>query len=178
MAEGRRPRGWLWLLVGLVVGGAGGYWARGVSEAFRDFEKAGFLEEQQTGTYLADREANLKEIHRALTMYADSEAAFPQPLGWMDAAWQRLQTRDLPTEEARKKLQRPGVKEGYGYALNRAVAGKAPEEAGDPKRTVLVFESEETTWDAAGDPSGAPPESLAVTVDGTVLPLKDLAAGD
>jgi hypothetical protein len=71
--------------------------------------------------------------------------------------------------EAEKKLVRPGLASGFGYAMNDATSGKFKGDLKDPL-TVLVYESKSTIKNAHGSPSGE--KGLAVTVSGKVLSLR------
>ncbi len=162
--SGRRV--WLWVgLVGLVSCGVVLAW---LGPIVADFYRAGFFEQAEQGSYDPDVEKNLVAIHRALTLYVESEGALPPAETWMDAAWLRLQTRDLPKEEAKEKLVNPNVARGadqYGFAYNPALAGKHPDDVAD-KATPLVWESEATAWNAHG---GRPrPGGAQVSVAGEV----------
>lgn len=122
--------------------------------------------------YDATSAGNLRSIYTALTLYESSEGAFPSG-SWMDAIQNHLRTSDMSTEEAAKKLVRPdlaGKPGAYGYSLNDAVAGKYHGDIKDPK-TILVFESAETTKNAQGDPSKAKGR-MAVTVDGSIVTVE------
>lgn len=126
--------------------------------------KEGFFEQHDDRTYEAGRRENLEAMHLALMLTYDSEGVIPTD--WMDAAWIRVQAGDLPTEEAEKKLIRPGVTgEGnHGYALNDQLAETDIEDM--PGDTILIFESEDLSRNAAGEP---PADAMAVTLDGTIL---------
>jgi len=155
-------------------------WLYPVYAAFRD---EGFFDEQKMRQYSGDSTANLKAMYQALTLYHDSEGQFPEADGWMDAAWLRLKTADMTEDETRKKMVSPtlqGMADEYGYAFNQAVSGKFRDEIENPERTVLIFDSQATEWNASGDPAkdaadpARPGGNLAVTVTGEVLPLSEL----
>lgn len=135
-----------------------------MGSAALDLARAGAFSEVGQREYKADREGNLKAVHRALVLTAESEGALPPASDWMGQAMLRLKTRDLSEAEAAKKLVRPGVGQGHGYGLNLAVAGKPLDAL--PKDTVLVFESKETRRNYAGKPE---PGGLGVTVGGDVV---------
>ncbi len=127
-------------------------------------------------TYTATNEENLRALHTALLLYHDSEGQFPTGNGWMDAIQPRLQTSDMASGEGLKKLVRPdlmGQAEKFGYALNAAAAGKYRDDVGDPK-TPLIYESRQTTRNAAGDPK-VDRDGMAIAVDGTILKPGDAA---
>jgi hypothetical protein len=171
MAGRVTPRAKKWLLaLGACLGVALAAWLWQVGNTVLDLARAGAFDEVQQREYQADREGNLKAIHRALVMTAESEGAVPGD-DWMDQAMLRLKTRDLSEDEAAKKLVRPGVASGYGYGLNEAAAGKPVEdlEAG----TVLVFESAQTARNHVGKPE----PGLAVTVGGDVVSIPKQSDG-
>jgi hypothetical protein len=120
----------------------------------------------------SDSDANLKALGTAMRLYHESEGAYPQAAGWMDAIEPRLILNDLPKKEADKKLHRPDAPEGaYGYAMNDAASGKY---RGDlPKGTILLFESTPTGMNAHGDPTrDGKPGGRAVTIEGDAVALK------
>jgi hypothetical protein len=123
--------------------------------------------------YNATTEGNLKAIYTAVMSYHESEGLFPTASGWMDAIQNRIRATNMTPEEAQKKLIRPdllppqpGV---FGYSMNDAVSGKYKGDIKDPK-TVLVFESTDTSRNAHGNPATAKGR-YAVTVDGSVVKL-------
>lgn len=119
--------------------------------------------------YTGDNEAHLKALYTALMLYHDSEDKFPEANGWMDAIEPRLWTNDLGRNEGKKKLIRPdlaGKPESYGYAINRAAAGKYKDDVG-PADTILIFESKSTARNASGDPS-VDREGMAITTSGQI----------
>lgn len=134
--------------------------------------RAGFLEAPEARTYEGGSSDNLKRIHRALLLYAESEGALPDASGWMDAAWTRLKTADLNEDEAKKQLRSPKAQgpAEFGYAMNSELSQKDPL---DPKLAdePLIFESTKKEWNAHGkvaDLALSPPGSW-VTLDGTVV---------
>jgi len=119
--------------------------------------------------YSADREGNLRALHTALLSYHESEDKFPDANGWMDAIAGRLQTNDLKKGEAEKKLIRPGVASGFGYALNADVAGKHRLDLGEaPDGMVLVYESEDLARNASGTP---PDKAVGIDLGGKIVGL-------
>ncbi|MCW5938484.1 MAG: hypothetical protein KF884_06960 [Fimbriimonadaceae bacterium] len=163
----RKPRQWAWIAVVATALVLGVVFVAPVLSVVNDFVRAGFFRGQDKATYTGGSEDNLRAIHRSLKLYADSEGALPPADRWMDEAWIRLQTRDLPQEEAKKKLQAPGAALGeYGYAFNSALAGKHPEDVPDGA-TPMVFESADKTWNAHG--TSVPQGALAVTVAGEIV---------
>lgn len=124
----------------------------------------------ETHNYTGTTTENLRRIRTALMLYHDSEGQFPEASRWMDAAQDRLQTADLNKGEGIKKLVRPDLIQsdgGYGYAFNDACSKKYKDDLKDPK-TILVFESNDTNFDAHGDPAKIR-KGLAITIDGTIL---------
>ncbi|MCW5937629.1 MAG: hypothetical protein KIT11_10030 [Fimbriimonadaceae bacterium] len=141
-------------------------WMVQVVAAFRDFQRAGFLEQGEERKYQGSVDANLTAIRAALLLYVDSEGAFPPRESWMDAAWLRLQSGDMSKEEAKKKLRDPSRAKGesdYGFALNPAVAGKHPDDL--PGETPLVWQSEGLEWNSATGPKA---KGREVRVDGAL----------
>lgn len=119
--------------------------------------------------YNATNEANLKAIQTALLLYHESEGQFPQADGWMDAIQNRLKAYDLAPGEAEKKLMRPdfmGQPNQFGYALNRAVAGKYKDDVGGPE-TPLVYESKQRQRNASGEPK-TDGDGIGITIDGRI----------
>jgi hypothetical protein len=163
----RKPRQWVWIAVVVAALGLGVVFVAPIVSVFNDFVRAGFFQGQEKSVYSGDSEDNLRAIHRALKLYADSEGALPPADRWMDEAWIRLQTRDLSQDEAKKKLQAPGASLGeFGYAFNSALAGKHPEDVQDGS-TPMVFESPDKSWNAHA--LKAPKGALAVTVAGKIV---------
>lgn len=135
------------------------------------FARQGFFDRlPDKAEYAATRESNLRAIHTALSLYHDSEERYPEANGWMDAIEGRLKTNDLKEGESEKKLRRPGVQEGFGYALNSEAAGKYKGDlGGDPETTVLAFESENLSRNASGAPDPQKPGFLGITVSGELV---------
>lgn len=133
--------------------------------------RRGFFDKSETVAYTATSEQNLKAIHTALLLYHSSEGQLPMANGWMDAIRNRLQTANLKPGEGEKKLRRPGVENGLGYAMNDAASTRFTGDL-DPK-TVLVFESKDVRPNAHGDPRadalGPEGKTAAITVDGTIV---------
>ncbi len=132
---------------------------------------------QQMREYDGTNADNLKALHTALMLYEESEGAFPQASGWMDAIENRIRASDMTEEQAAKKLrdpQRSRAPNQYGYALNDAISQRYHSDITSPGTTPLVFLSTEMARNAHGNPdkigenvqSGRP---YAVAVDGTIL---------
>ena len=119
------------------------------------------------------RDNNLKAIRTALMQAAESDGEFPPVAKWMESAMVRLKTSDINESEAQLKLMVPGRKDGFGYAYNGGLAGKSPVDFKAKGKTVMVYESKQTQWDAFGDPAkDALPGGKGVTVDGEIVTLQ------
>lgn len=143
--------------------------------------KRGIIQNALSGTtmrkYHGDREDRLKAIRRALMLYEDSEGAFPPTAGWMDKVQTYIQAADMTSEESAKKLHDPAANgDGFGFALNDAVAGKYHGDIKDGD-TVLVFTSQRTDRSAHGSPktdAAKPPrdgENVGITLNGNIVHL-------
>lgn len=132
-------------------------------------QRNGFFERVEKVEYTGTTKDNLKAIHTALMLYHESEGAFPPAEGWMDAIMTRLNTADLKPGEAEKKLRDPSLAEGeYGFALNRAAAGKYKDDIPGGATAVLIFASTAKGRSASGDPTKDARGPLAIRVDGTL----------
>ena len=135
---------------------------------FRPWEKA------QTHKYDGTSRENLKALTIALGHYHDSEGQFPDAKGWMDSVEKYLDTADLKKGESEKKLIRPdllGQSGKFGYAMNDAASGKYKDDIKD-KKTVILFESTETTRNAHGDPKKIGVHGgQGIALDGTIVKL-------
>lgn len=147
------------------------------------FINEGFFDETEMRSYQGNSADNLKAIHRSLSGFHESEGVLPEAEKWMDDALLRLKSADMAEEESKKMLVSPrnsGKPNQYGYAFNAALSGMYIGDIKDPKKTVLIFESKLTEWNASGDPkTDAAPKvgntgPLALTVSGEVVPLADL----
>ena len=161
-------------LGGVLLAGIGGLYLTPFGDALRDVAGTGvigtLMNRRGTRRIEGDTVERLKAIRTALDLYHDSEERYPLALGWTDAAVQRLGADDLAKGEAEKRVVRPGAG-AYGYALNRAAAGKYRDDIG-PKTTILVYETGAETKDAAGDPvKDGLPGGKGVTIAGEILPL-------
>ena len=163
----------------ICIVGFVGYYAITAFPAIRDLYRAGIFdtlgERKYTGTTIDD----LKAIRTALMLYHESEGQFPASDHWMEAIQQRIRTDDMSGKEAAKKLIDPvfsGQPGKYGFAMNDATSGKYKGDIKDPK-TPLVFESQDPSRNAHGDPIKLAPVpahaggNLAIAVDGTILHL-------
>lgn len=139
----------------------------------------GVFEKKENRTYNGDAKDNLKALYTALMFVHESDGQFPEAGKWMDAVKTRIQTGDMTAEEAQKKLIDPtlgGRPGAYGFAFNDACAGKYKDDIKD-KKTILIFQSSDTKWDAHGDPAKlAPkpprgPSSLGITLAGEIVSL-------
>jgi len=148
-------------------------WMIQVAQAVADAKKGGLLDEEKTEKYQVGRDNNLKAICTALKQAADSDGQFPPAAKWMESAMVRLKTSDINESEAQQKLMVPGRKDGFGYAYNGALAGKSPDDFKAKGKTVIVYESKQTKWDAFGDPAkDALPGGKGVTLDGDIVDFK------
>lgn len=151
------------LSVALVVGAA---FLIPVARLALVANRQGFFESSKPKDYLADRERNLDAIRVALNLTYESEGQFPEADKWMDALFTRMKTDDLTESSAKEKFHRPDVPAGkFGYAFNRAAAGKIKKDL--PPGTVLVYECTQADWNASGDPGADRiPDGRAITVEG------------
>lgn len=132
---------------------------------------------QQMREYDGTNADNLKAIHTALMLYEESEGAFPEAEGWMDAIENRIRASDMTEEQAAKKFRDPRrskAADQYGYAFNEVISKQYHGDIKDPATTPLVFISTDMGRNAHGDPAeiGEPVDSgrpYAVAVDGTIL---------
>lgn len=144
-----------------------------VGKTLSDASKAGLLDETKTEKYQASRDNNLKAIHRALMLAADSDGEFPEATKWMETALIRLKTSDISEDEAKEKLKIPGLgPTEFGYALN-TVFGKAhPGEIKVKSDAILVYESKDASWNAHGNPeTDGRDGGKAVTFGGEIISL-------
>lgn len=167
---------WIWFgaIPGLLILGLAMWIGPTVSTAIR----AGFLDKTEDRTIEEGQTlTNLKTIHQAILMYSESEGVLPDSSGWMDAAYTRLKTADLPEAEAKKQLKsKKGLAEDeYGFAMNTGLSGKDPF---DPKLqdSMLIFQSKKLDWNASGlpdDPDSADLENgQGITLGGSLKPLR------
>lgn len=158
----------------LVVGlGAAVFFGYPVVQNYLVAKRNGFLDPVKREGYAPTTQGNLKAIHTALMLYADSEGQFPAGSGWMDAIENRLQTNKLKAGEGLKKLKSPrftGYDE-YGYALNTLCAGKYPGDVTDPTKTLLVFDTEESKKNASAAPGTGLKGGFGITVSGDIVEL-------
>jgi hypothetical protein len=149
----------------------------------RDLYKHGFLDayfaQDQTRKYDASSENNLTMLYKAMMLYHESEGQFPKSNGWMDAVKSFGAASDLAKGESEKKFVTPSLagKPGqFGYAMNDVASGKYKGDIKDPK-TILIFDSSDTSRNAHGDPKKllpSPPRTggnLGIAVDGTIVKL-------
>jgi len=171
----------------LIVGGALAYGPDKIVALFKVgawAQKEGLLDPEEQRKWEGTSEKNLQALQIALNKYAESEGKYPKAESWMDDIQRYIKTADLTPEEAKKKFVNPLIKPEaagvYGYALNKAIAGKVPDDIKDPKKTVLVFDSKNTAWNASGDPTkdAAKPErpggNKAIPVEGSATALNKL----
>lgn len=160
-------------MVGIVAIGIAAFSPAG--RAIRTLLPA-FLQKDVSGTeeFKGDVAARLTVMYTAADLYHQSEDAFPKAETWTDDLLARLQTQNLKPGEAEKKLKRPDLEasaDKYGFAINKAVAGKYKGDIKDPQ-TILIFESKDTKKNAAGDPKSDGKEGgQGVTITGKVVKL-------
>lgn len=148
--------------------GAVAFYGPTLLDFWRTFGDALFKPEKQK--YSASNEENLKALYQGLKLHHESEGMYPDSSKWMDGILNRLKSNNLARGEAEKKLVRPdlaGQATHFGYAMNDAVSEKYSGDIADPK-TILIYESEQTQWNAHGDPK-TDRTGMAITIDGTVL---------
>jgi hypothetical protein len=124
---------------------------------------------------------NLKALHTALMLYQESEGQFPDASGWMEAIKMRTQTSDMKEEESIKKFINPLIRPAgaaiFGYAMNDACSKKYNRDIPEPAKTPLIFDSQDTAWNAHGDPAKLLPNpprqggNFGISVEGSVLKL-------
>ncbi len=170
-----KGKGWIWFGVvpGLLLLGAVIWLGPTVSTAMR----AGFLDKTEDRVIEEGQTLkNLKTIHQAILMYSESEGVLPDAGGWMDAAYTRLKTADLPEVEAKKQLKsEKGLGEDeYGFAMNSRLSGKDPFDS-ELQDSFLIFQSKNLDWNAQGlpeDPESALESGQGITLGGSLKPLR------
>lgn len=128
--------------------------------------------------YNASNDANLKALRAALMQFHESEGQFPAAAKWMDSIKNRIRVDNMEASETDKKFVNPlyPAKTGvFGYGFNDAAGDKYK---GDLKpKTILVFDSSDTAWNAHGDPVKLKPKGPypggqeGITLDGTLVRL-------
>ena len=182
-AKKRRRRGiWLGALGAVAI--AGFVFGAPIVNALVDAWHAGFFEKGPAKhAYGGTSLDNLRALYQATQLYYDANEAMPGAATWMDDLKIYIHTNDLKTGEEMKKFVNPRLPAGdgvFGYAFNSALGGAFKENIKDPSHTVLIFECKDTKWNASGDPAKLRPDpeleggDFAVTVDGNVVPLRDL----
>jgi hypothetical protein len=182
-AQKKRKRRNIWLgsiAFALVLAG---YFLWPILDVYFDARREGFFDPVVQKEYEGTSMDNLKALYQAIALYTESEGAYPDASGWMDAAKVYLKTADLKKGEEMKKFINPRFPKGsgvYGYAFDFGLSQKYPDEVPDPALAPLVFESSDTKWNAFGDPSKLAPEpelpggNRTVTADGAVAELRKL----
>lgn len=174
----RRRRVGRWIGIGsLVLLVAVGWW---IGPFLYDLWKLGFFEKIDKRSYSGTTMDNFKSMHMAMMLYHESEEAFPEASGWMDAIEPRLQTYDMDRKESLKKMVSPefqGQGDKYGYAMNDSASRKYKDDISEPDRTPLLFDSRDLSRNAHGDPAEllpSPPrdgQNRGVSVSGQMLEL-------
>lgn len=123
---------------------------------------------------------NLKAMHMAMMLYHESEGAFPDSSGWMEAVEPRIQVNDMTKSENFKKMISPEFlkeKGKYGYAMNDAASQKYKDDISEPDTTPLIFDSSDLARNAHGTPETllpSPPRNgrnQGVSISGQILKL-------
>lgn len=166
------------MIVGAVVLVLGYIYVGPLIQLANGLVKKGVLEKAENRTYSGGTADNLRALYTAIMFVHESDGQFPDASKWMDAVKMRIQSGDMTAEESQKKLLDPalGGKQGaYGFAMNDACSNKYKGDLKDPK-TILLFESSDTKWNAHGDPTAMAPkpprsgqQNLAITVGGDVV---------
>ena len=170
----RRKKILRWSLVGGAVAIIGGSFTP-QGKAIRTLV-ATLTQKDISGTeaYKGDIKDRLKAMQTAADLYHSSEDSYPKAEKWMDDLLIRLQTQNLKKGEAERKLKRPDIEmnpDQYGFALNKEVAGMYKGDIKDPL-TILIFESNEITKNAVGDPKvDGKPGGEGITVSGKIVKL-------
>lgn len=150
------------------------------AHAFLNFKRAGFFDQPTMRKYQGSNVDNLKAIWTAMKLFHQSEEQFPNSEKWMDDIKLRLRTNDLSEADTLKKLVNPLLQPPsnnvFGYAMNDSASKKYKGDIKDPK-TILVFNSSDTKWNAHGDPeklktTDPTKGNKGITIDGTVVDLK------
>jgi hypothetical protein len=179
----KKKRRITWLIVAIAVIVPGVIFGGPVINVLVDAWRAGFLDAQKQHKYSATSMENLKALFQATLLYYEANEAMPGADYWMDDLSLYIKTADLKKGEAVKKFINPRVTPGegvFGYAFNEPLSGAWRENIEDPAATTLIFESEDTKWNANGDPKTLQPDpelpdgNQAVTVEGNVVLLRDL----
>jgi hypothetical protein len=130
--------------------------------------------------YAGTTTSNLKDMHRALMLYHESEDRFPFAEGWMDEIELRLQAGDMSKAESQKRMVSPefaGQTDKYGYAFNDLASGKYKDDVPEPAKTPLVFDSRDLTRNAHGSPEELLPipprngRNQGISVSGSLIRL-------
>jgi hypothetical protein len=155
--------------------------------AFLDVRRAGFLDKQKQHKYTGTSMENLKALYQATMLYYEANAVMPGAEVWMDDLKPYIKTADLKRGEEVKKFVNPRIAAGvgvFGYAFNSALSGAWMENIEDPAHTALIFESNDTVWNAHGDPAELQPDpeldggNLGVSVEGNAAKLKEMLGSD
>lgn len=163
----------IWGVVIVAVLGAGWFY---VPPIWHILHGTGVLESHPNRTYQASNVGNLKALYTAMMKYHETEGQFPDAKKWMDELKSRIRADDMSKSESAKKFVNPmfASKAGvYGYAMNQIAGGKYKGDLNG--KTPLIFDSDETAWDACGDPKKIMVKNgKAITVDGTIIGFDQL----
>jgi len=148
---------WIYVLAGVIPAVALiSLWAFVMSRALRDMGKADGG--QKATEICAER---LQKVAKAQFLYAaDNDERLPPAERWVTASWTYGSEKD-PTEVNESIFRCPTIsmrrEDGFGYAFNLDLDGKAFPEIPDRSGTPLVFDSNALFLNAAGPPVAAYP---------------------
>lgn len=119
---------------------------------------------------------NLAEMSKALSLYIESEGAYPPKEEWMDRLLLFMRADDMAKEEQLKKFMAPDSTNGeFGYAFYGELSGKWAWEIENPAATPVIYDSskqERNAYDVrAFESLPSPPrnsENMALWADGSV----------
>ncbi|MFN3651869.1 MAG: hypothetical protein ACK47B_20030 [Armatimonadota bacterium] len=121
--------------------------------------------------------SHLKQLSTALALYLEEwDETYPPADRWGD----RIATF-LPNEEREAAFRCLGTRSPYGYALNRAVAGRPVREIADPE-TVILVEHDARTRNETVEPGTTLPSdrhgrSKVARMDGSVRSITPTGEG-
>jgi prepilin-type processing-associated H-X9-DG protein len=99
--------------------------------------------------------SNVKQLDLAMLLYVnDNNDSFPAANVWADKMEKgNYMVNRKPVSGGNRALYKcPSVTSGYGYAMNDKMTGMNTEKV-DGAITLLLFESNDTSWDAHGNPA-------------------------
>lgn len=90
--------------------------------------------------------ANIKKSSTAVLLYSgDYDDKFPPAAAWMEVGKPYLPTGPSP-------FHCPLVTDGHGFAMNDALSKKVTSQIAAPETTILLFETEDESFNAHGKP--------------------------